>query len=306
MTEVAHIQGSDIPYLPEGSTCSYEVVTGGRGVTLMSGTAQFSSPGEWTNREGQGISLGLVLGGRVSMDVGARESDYLSSLESFIWVQPEAVEMRHVVPEAQALTTIFLTVPETMRAAYDLLDAACGLATGAPQRKGGIANFHKSPLSAYSLAVARQIADCTHVGPLRGFYLEAKSIELLIALLQEMQGFSDVPSPVICPRGSSVERLMEARRILVAEFQSPPSLDALAVRIRMCTSGMTAGFRRMFGQSVVAFVQERRLNHAFTALREGQLTVSQAAYSAGYSRAYFSTLFRRRFGQTPGDVATRR
>lgn len=306
MAELLRIQRSDVPYLPAHATCDFEMLTGASGLSLMSGVSEFSEPGEWTNPEGRGIALGLVLRGRIAMDVGARESDYLSGLDGFIWAEPDTVAMRHVVPEAQTLQTIFLSVPETLRETYDLLDAACGMAVSAPQRKGGIANFHKVPLDGHCLAVARQIADCQHVGPLRAFYLEAKSVELLIAMLELMQGKRDHVSASVCARSSSVERLMEARRILIEEFQFSPSLDELAVRIGMCTSAMTAGFRRMFGQSIVEFVQERRLAHAFTALREGHMTVAQAAYSAGYSRAYFSTLFRRKFGQTPGDVAGRR
>lgn len=306
MVDVLEIRNTDIPYLPADTVCSYELLTGTSGLSLMSGSARFSTSGEWINQEGRGISLGLVLKGRIAMDVGAHESDYLAELDSFIWAEPSTVPMRHVVPEAQELQTIFLTVPESMRNTYDLLDAACGMAVGSPQKKGGISNFHKTPLNAHGLSIAREIAECAHVGPLRALYLEAKSIELLIALLQLLQGVDAPGLRGICPRGSNAERLMEARRILITEFQFPPSLDELAGRIGMCTSAMTAGFRRMFGTTIVEFVQERRLNHAFMALRDGHMTVSQAAYSAGYSRAYFSTLFRHRFGQTPGDVSRRK
>ncbi|AHB49685.1 AraC family transcriptional regulator [Hyphomicrobium nitrativorans NL23] len=271
---------------------------------MLSGRTQFDAPCEWTHEEGGGMWFGVVLQGAVVVDTDGTTCDYLASLDSFAWLDTSSVPMRHIVPEAQDLHTIFVNVPEVMRGTCSELDAFCDAATMSRQRKGAIPNFYKSPVGTDVHAIARQIVECRHEGSLRGLYLEAKSLELLVAMVDQFQGNdSGAQQCVSCPRGATGRRLMEARNILISELQSPPSLEELARRIGMSTSAMTAGFRRLFTQSIFEFVQERRLDHAFVALREGHMTVSQAAYSAGYSRAHFSTLFRRRFGMTPGEIS---
>jgi AraC family transcriptional activator of pyochelin receptor len=73
----------------------------------------------------------------------------------------------------------------------------------------------------------------------------------------------------------------------------------------MSTSRLTAGFRRMFGMSVTGFVQDQRLAQALSELREGHSSIAQIAFKVGYSPAYFSTLFRRRFGYQPSTLAVK-
>lgn len=92
---------------------------------------------------------------------------------------------------------------------------------------------------------------------------------------------------------------MHARDILVASFASPPTLAQLARQVGISTSRLTAGFRRVFSMSVVEFIQQERLARATEMLRDGQLSISQAAYQVGYTPAHFSTLFRKRNGYPP-------
>lgn len=307
MAEVLRIGSAELAQLPsQTAACDFELVQCDNGLTMLSGRTLFDAPCEWTHQEGGGMWLGIVLQGAIAVDVDESACDYLASLDSFVWLDTAPVPMRHIVPEAQELHTIFLSVPETMRGVCGELDLFCDAAATFQQRKGAIPHFHKSPIGSDVTTIARQITNCRHAGSLRALYLEAKSLELLVAMVDQFQGNDSSTQCGSCPRGATARRLMEARNILISELQTPPSLEELARRIGMSTSGMTAGFRRLFGQSIFEFVQERRLGYAFTALREGHMTVSQAAYSAGYSRAHFSTLFRSRFGMTPGDVLRRR
>jgi AraC family transcriptional activator of pyochelin receptor len=90
------------------------------------------------------------------------------------------------------------------------------------------------------------------------------------------------------------------------EFRTPPSLDVLARRVGICTTALTSGFRQIYGMSVTEFIQDLRLGEAFRSLSDGDMTVSQAAYSVGMSPAYFSTLFRRRYGLSPSNLTARK
>ena len=306
MAEVLRLTNAELAQMPPQASCDFELVQCASGLAMLSGHAHFDAPCEWTHREGGGVWLGVILQGLIAMDTGASACDYVAGLDSFAWLEAEPVPMRHVVPEAQDLQTIFLKVPNSLRGSCGALDAFCGAATTLRRHRGSIAHFHKSSASAGVHAVARQVLDCPHIGALRPLYLEAKALELLVAILDQFQGHDGRRECAACPRTGAERRLLDARNILIGELQAPPSLEELARRIGMSTSAMTAGFRRLFGQSIVEFLQERRLEHAFMALRDGQMTIAQAAYSAGYSRAHFSTLFRRRFGITPGDVVRQR
>jgi len=61
------------------------------------------------------------------------------------------------------------------------------------------------------------------------------------------------------------------------------------------------GFREVFKVTPFQYLQNYRLDLARILLEEKDLTVSNIAYRIGYSNvSYFSRVFKRRFGITPG------
>lgn len=105
-----------------------------------------------------------------------------------------------------------------------------------------------------------------------------------------------VPQPL-----SSTERTIAW---LENHLDQPLRMEEVAQASAMSVSALQRHFRRDTGLTVFEYVRGRRLDRVRDALRQEALSVSEAAYMAGYSHtSNFITAFRRRFGITPGEVS---
>lgn len=69
---------------------------------------------------------------------------------------------------------------------------------------------------------------------------------------------------------------------------------------------LTRAFRRYFGQSIGAYVRDRRLEWSARQLAHSQQSLSTIASAAGFSdQSHFTRMFRRRFGCPPGAFRAR-
>lgn len=85
------------------------------------------------------------------------------------------------------------------------------------------------------------------------------------------------------------------------------TLEEIARQVGMSVSAMQRLFRAAEGLSVFEYIRLRRLERARTALERQEMSVTEAAYLAGYgSPANFATAFKRQFGLTPREVLKRR
>lgn len=81
------------------------------------------------------------------------------------------------------------------------------------------------------------------------------------------------------------------------------TLEGLAREFSLSASSLSRRFRAAFGISIMAYLTERRLMLAKTALERGVMSIGEAAYLAGYSSpANFTVAFHRAFGLTPGRL----
>ncbi|ARM03785.1 AraC family transcriptional regulator [Burkholderia pseudomallei] len=151
-------------------------------------------------------------------------------------------------------------------------------------------------------ALAAQIATCPFEGAVRDYYLTGKAFELT-ALSAQLVSTQRAPTSIdVRITSSDIERVYAASGILTRDLQAPPTLDALCARVGMNPRKLTAGFRKVFGASVYAYLQEYRLRTAHEMLCAEDANVSTVAYRVGYSPAHFSIAFRKRYGISPSDI----
>lgn len=87
----------------------------------------------------------------------------------------------------------------------------------------------------------------------------------------------------------------------------PIRLDGIARHAGMSASALHRLFRAAYGCSVFEYERERRMERARAALERDRVSVTEAAWLAGYANpANFATAFKRRFGQTPKDARSGR
>ena len=88
-----------------------------------------------------------------------------------------------------------------------------------------------------------------------------------------------------------------------ANLDGDLSLDQLAEVAGMSIPHLTTLFRRTMGQSVHAYVMERRVQRARTLLLDQRMSISEVALETGFAhQSHLARWMRRLLGVTPSDV----
>lgn len=161
-------------------------------------------------------------------------------------------------------------------------------------------------MSPFSHAILDQIYNCPYAGALLRLHLECKSLELIIRQLYEMMETGERPLRRKM-RPQDIERINQAKAILLEYLDSPPNLSELARQVGINTTKLKQGFREAFGITPYALVRQERLAQAQHLLREGQLNVTEISHHLGFSdTSHFIREFTKIYGTTPGRFAKSR
>ena len=126
-----------------------------------------------------------------------------------------------------------------------------------------------------------------------------KSVELLYLL--------SAPEKVETDTAPALERevaraLADTRRYMEEHLDEPLTISALSRRACLSATIFKAGFRRLYGLPVHAWLRQRRMERAAELLRGSSLSVLGVAQSVGYgSASQFTAAFRRQYGVTPAQ-----
>ncbi|NJK51981.1 MAG: helix-turn-helix transcriptional regulator [Leptolyngbyaceae cyanobacterium SU_3_3] len=160
--------------------------------------------------------------------------------------------------------------------------------------------YRQGTTTAEMQVVLHQILHCIYQGPMKQMYLEGKVLEL--AALQFSQ-FTEADNHLhneATLKADDIERLHQAKEILIGQINDPPSILGLARQVGLNDCKLKQGFRQVFGTTVFGYLREHRLEQARLLLIEGELSVQQVARAIGYAHpGYFATAFKRRFGVSP-------
>jgi len=153
--------------------------------------------------------------------------------------------------------------------------------------------------------VIEQILNCSYRFSLKRLYLEGKVMELIALRLMQLLDESRTKIQRISVPLShrDVDRIHEAKEILLAEISDPPSIQELAGRIGINTKKLKYGFRQIYGSTVFSYLRHIRLDTARRKLQEEKISVTEAALYVGYnSLSHFSRIFKEEFGFAPSRL----
>lgn len=152
--------------------------------------------------------------------------------------------------------------------------------------------------------ILQQILNCPYSGAIRRLFLEGKVLELMALSLQSAMPSKSASSHRL--KSDDIERIHQARAILLQNLSDPPSLLELARQVGLNDCTLKRGFRQVFNTTVFGCLQQHRMDQARQLLLEEDLSVQQAAHAVGYlSRSHFTAAFRKRFGVSPRELLTR-
>lgn len=136
-------------------------------------------------------------------------------------------------------------------------------------------------------------------GPSRQVYQQAKVLEFFALFFQVEEG-GDVEQCPFLKDEVNVQKIRQAKKVLIEEMTQPPTLKELARTIGLNEYRLKAGFKNIYGKTVFQFLNDYRLDKAREILNEGQVKVNDAAYQIGYTNpSHFIAAFRKKFGVTP-------
>lgn len=146
--------------------------------------------------------------------------------------------------------------------------------------------------------VLKQILEWPYHGLTRQLYLEGKVLELLaLQFSQFTTGQPDHPS-ALKPR--DLDRIYEARDILIQNLDAPPSLTTLSRRVHLNENKLSQGFRQVFNMTVFGYLHNHRMEQARQLLQTDSLNVQEIACRVGYaSRSSFVAAFKKKFNVAP-------
>ena len=160
-------------------------------------------------------------------------------------------------------------------------------------------------LAALAEIMQELLAETVSTAPGRQERLAARLILLLapalalFALPEEPLPPSQRPGPMVCDITPFVEQF------LIDNLAEPLALEDVAAQLSVSVPTLTRRFRQATGNSVMARLQELRMQCAAELLHTSTLSVKQVAAKVGIPEpSYFCRCFRHAFGCSPRCFAT--
>ncbi len=278
-------------------------------LSLAGGTLRATDGRPVTEALEPGLKVVLVLDGELRYQVRGGPAARVSGPLLHVSLCRDSLSMDHEFDARGALRFVSLRTP--------LAQLRQGFALEPDEIAGWLrAPGQARPYAETNLEVGRamqalghQMLACPAQGAIRRMYLTGKALELAAQAFMALRGESGEGGGGSGPAGglsrADAERLHFARELVLRNLQQPPALPDLARAAGINVNKLTTGFRRLFGQSVYAFVREARMARAHAMLASGEITVSEAAYACGYTDSHFTKAFLRRYGVLPSRLASR-
>lgn len=139
---------------------------------------------------------------------------------------------------------------------------------------------------------------------LRNLHAESLATRLILDLVVHLA--SRTVSPLEADKASPIQHLDQITRAIAyleANLHTDICVTQVARACAMSVSVLQRRFKEKTGTTVFEYVRNRRLEKVREALCKDGLSISEAAFMAGYNHtSNFITAFKRRFGITPGDL----
>lgn len=148
----------------------------------------------------------------------------------------------------------------------------------------------------------QQILECPYTGLIKRIYLESRVLELLsLQLMQWPDATHPAPAPKVL-RKDDIDRLHQAKSILLRQAHQPPSIAELARQVGLNEFKLKLGFQQVFNTTVFGCLRSHRMMQAKQFLADEEMSVAGVAQAVGYtSQSRFCDAFKRTFGLTPRD-----
>lgn len=128
---------------------------------------------------------------------------------------------------------------------------------------------------------------------------QARALHYLVALITHL----GTDSERSYPQSSSKRRARELHSLLINAEGKVPTLSELGERFNKSARTLSGDFQAEYGQSIAAFISDRRLIEAHAAIANSNVPLKAIAERLGYRHtSHFVRAFGKKFGYSPGSL----
>ena len=165
------------------------------------------------------------------------------------------------------------------------------------QKSIGFSKVLHTPLDAFSQYLAKKIKDTKKSLNMQSIKCMYRALEFLV------HNFSMLDIIDESVDKSYKEIAFRAKKILLANYEKPPTINKLA---KLCATNectLKQAFRATYNTTIYKFIQKERLERANLLLKEDSLSIKEVANAVGYSHSgYFAKLFFKNYGVYPKEI----
>ncbi|MGR6467726.1 helix-turn-helix transcriptional regulator [Rhizobium sp. PAMB 3182] len=252
------------------------------------------------------LSIKLLMGGLVEGRIGDRTfagaDDGCGAPRGVIFAQREPEIFRRRVAKGERITKFNISIlPEWL--------SDCGiLADGGAEE---VATFCREHLactswkpSAGALALAERAMRPRETMPhMHRLYVESCVLPIIAEAFEQLSGRNGLSERSKSLSIREWQKLTKAEELVANARGSLPTVEEMAAAINVSVNTLQRFFHAAYGMTAYQYMRTVKLTAAQKAMIEDGVTISEAAFLAGYtSAANFSTAFKRQFGYTPGSL----
>lgn len=262
-----------------------------------------------------GYQLIFVLKGKLSFDMKARHSS-LSLLESqqynLVWTSGKPGLYQGLAEESNEIifveiSTRFLSryLPEEHPAALHLkahqfLPNHTASFSAAAQDVIFFSDQHLH-ITPEINAILNGLENSPHTGFCERLFMESKVIELLAIKISQLA--QQQQQPISRLKQDELDKMQEAREILIQNIDRPFSLRTLAHMVGTNEFNLKKQFKAAYGTTVYGYLNQYKMEQAKAMLLQGDSRVSEVSEKMGYKHAtHFTSAFKKYFGYLPNKI----
>ncbi|WP_316822873.1 AraC family transcriptional regulator [Pedobacter gandavensis] len=259
-----------------------------------------------------GYQMIFVLKGKLSLDAYG-----LSLLESqqynLVWSASNTNFHQDFLDESNEIVSVGISAGFLSRYLPEDHPAAIHLQSHAfSEMKSSSGAFHTTPavtlfseqhlhITPEINAILNGIENSTHTGFCERLFLESKVIELLAIKISQLELLQQQPIPRL--KQEELDKMQEAREILIQHIDRPFSLRTLAHMVGTNEFNLKKQFKAVYGNTVYGYLNEYKMEQAKAMLLQGDSRVSEVSEKMGYKHAtHFTSAFKKYFGYLPNKI----
>ncbi len=147
------------------------------------------------------------------------------------------------------------------------------------------------------------VRNCSRKGSFHRLCLEIKITELLMLQYEQLYLLQEKGDSRNDQIDSDTERLENARNILETDYQDPPTIKQLALKVGMNEFALKSKFKKVYLSTIHSYVVKVRMQKASLLIRQKNVLVKEVALEVGYQNpSHFSAAFKEFYGFGPSEL----